>query len=183
MEVFACLGLETSSIGESDSLCPSRGRKRHSGSRLLEARSRLRLRGDSVQFIALEFRVTFINAQRQHLPTLNINGACLYHDKNILISKKTIDYFGRQRTRSRHTSDLRKNKNARCKAPRVNTYTERRIEKTFSTRCNWSRDTYERNVNGLCPAGRLNEQSITMHWFQSIRTCPYIVGPLAATEA
>jgi len=28
-------------------------------------------------------------------------------------------------------------------------------------------------VNGLCPAGWLNEQSITKHWFQSIRTFPY----------
>jgi len=25
----------------------------------------------------------------------------------------------------------------------------------------------------LCPAGWLNEQSITKHWFQSVRTCPY----------
>jgi len=28
-------------------------------------------------------------------------------------------------------------------------------------------------VNGLCPAGWLKEQSITKHWFQSVRTCPY----------
>ena len=28
-------------------------------------------------------------------------------------------------------------------------------------------------MNGLCPAGWLNEQSITKHWFQSVRTCPY----------
>jgi len=25
----------------------------------------------------------------------------------------------------------------------------------------------------LCPARWLNEQSITKHWFQSVRTCPY----------
>ena len=125
IEVFTCLGLQTSSIGESDSLCPRRGRKRHSGSWLLETRSRQRLRGDSVQFIALEFRVTFINAQRQHLPTLNISGAWLYHDKNILISRKTIDYFGRQRIRSRHTSDLRKNKNARSKTLQCHKYVHR----------------------------------------------------------
>jgi len=29
------------------------------------------------------------------------------------------------------------------------------------------------HMNGLCPAGWLNEQSITKHWFQSVRTCPY----------
>ena len=29
-------------------------------------------------------------------------------------------------------------------------------------------------MNGLCPAGWLKEQSITKHWFQSVRTCPYI---------
>jgi len=29
-------------------------------------------------------------------------------------------------------------------------------------------------MNCLCPAaGCLNQQSITMCWFQSIRTCPY----------
>ena len=28
-------------------------------------------------------------------------------------------------------------------------------------------------MNSLCPAGWLNEQSITKHWFQSVRTCPY----------
>jgi len=35
------------------------------------------------------------------------------------------------------------------------------------------------HVNGLCPAGWLNEQSITKHWFQSVLV--HIVGPLAAT--
>jgi len=35
------------------------------------------------------------------------------------------------------------------------------------------RKTLCEHVNGLCPAGWLNEQSITKHWFQSVRTCPY----------
>ena len=35
------------------------------------------------------------------------------------------------------------------------------------------RNTLCEHVNGLCPAGWLNEQSITKHWFQSVRTCPY----------
>jgi len=28
-------------------------------------------------------------------------------------------------------------------------------------------------VDGLCPGGWINEQSITLRWFQSVRTCPY----------
>ena len=35
------------------------------------------------------------------------------------------------------------------------------------------RKTLCEHVNGLYPAGWLNEQSITNHWFQSVRTCPY----------
>ena len=35
------------------------------------------------------------------------------------------------------------------------------------------RKTLCEHVNGLCPAGWLNEQSITKHWFQPVRTCPY----------
>ena len=59
----------------------------------------------------------------------------------------------------------------------VNTYTERRAEKRIQ-RTEWIlshvlRKTLCEHVNGLCPAGWLNEQSITKHWFQSVRTCPY----------
>ena len=35
------------------------------------------------------------------------------------------------------------------------------------------RKTLCEHVNGLCPAGWLHEQSITKHWLQSVRTCPY----------
>jgi len=35
------------------------------------------------------------------------------------------------------------------------------------------RKTLCEHVTGLCPAGWLNEQSITKHWFQTLRTCPY----------
>ena len=35
------------------------------------------------------------------------------------------------------------------------------------------RKTLCEHVNGWCPAGWPNEQSITKHWFQSVRTCPY----------
>ena len=59
----------------------------------------------------------------------------------------------------------------------VNTCTERRAEKRIQ-RTAWIlshvlRKTLCEHVNGLRPAGWLNEQSITKHWFQSVRTCPY----------
>ena len=59
----------------------------------------------------------------------------------------------------------------------VNTCTERREEKRIQ-RTAWIlshvlRKTLCEHGNGLCPAGWLNEQSITKHWFQSVRTCPY----------
>jgi len=41
------------------------------------------------------------------------------------------------------------------------------------------RKTLCEHVNGLCPAGWFNEQSITKHWFQYVLV--HIVGPLAAT--
>ena len=59
----------------------------------------------------------------------------------------------------------------------VNTCTERRAKKRIQ-RTAWIlrhvlRQTLCEHVNGLCPAGWLNEQSITKHWFQSVRTCAY----------
>ena len=59
----------------------------------------------------------------------------------------------------------------------VNTCTERQAEKRIQ-RTVWIlshvlRTTLCEHVNGLCPAGWLSEQSITKHWFQSVRTCPY----------
>jgi len=35
------------------------------------------------------------------------------------------------------------------------------------------RKTLCEHVNGLCPGGWINEQSITKRWFQSVHTCPY----------
>jgi len=52
----------------------------------------------------------------------------------------------------------------------VNTCTERWAENAFNER---REKTLCEHVNGLCPAGWLNEQSITKHWFQSVHTCPY----------
>jgi len=62
----------------------------------------------------------------------------------------------------------------------VNTCTERWEEKPIQ-RTAWIlshvlRKTLCEHVNGLCPAGWLNEQSIKKHWFQSVRTCSYSCG-------
>jgi len=59
----------------------------------------------------------------------------------------------------------------------VNTCTERRAEKRIQ-RTAWIlshvlRKTLCEHVKRLCPAGWLNEQCITKHWFQCVRTCPY----------
>ena len=59
----------------------------------------------------------------------------------------------------------------------VNTCTERRAEKRIQRMVrilsHVLRKTLCEHVNGLCLAVWLNEQSITKHWFQSVRTCPY----------
>ena len=61
----------------------------------------------------------------------------------------------------------------------VNTCTERREEKRKRIqRTAWIlshvlRKMLCEHVNGLCPAGKLNEQSIIQPWFQFVRTCPY----------
>ena len=77
-------------------------------------------------------------------------------------------------TRSRHY--WRKTSQVRfCEI--VNTCTERwaekRIQRTAWILSHVLRKTLCEHVNGLCLAGWLNEQSITKHWFQSVRTCPY----------
>jgi len=60
---------------------------------------------------------------------------------------------------------------------------EKRIQRTAWILSHVLRTTLCEHGNGLCPAGWLNEQSITKHWFQSVRTVlVYIVGPLAATQ-
>ena len=49
----------------------------------------------------------------------------------------------------------------------------RKAEKRKNTRRAEKRKTLREHVNGLCQAVWLNEQSITKHWFQSVRTCLY----------
>jgi len=79
-----------SSIGESDSLCPVKWRRRYSGSRLLETRSKQGI-----------WEVTLYNllpsALASHVIRLNGNvywplaqtATCLYHDEETNISQKT----------------------------------------------------------------------------------------------
>jgi len=50
---------------------------------------------------------------------------------------------------------------------------EKRIQRTAWILSHVLRKTLWEHVNCLCPAGWLNEQSVTKHWFQSVRTCPY----------
>ena len=50
---------------------------------------------------------------------------------------------------------------------------EKRIQRTALILSHVLRKTLCEHMNDLCPAGWLKEQSITKHWFQSVRTCPY----------
>jgi len=128
-----------------------------------------------------QFCAGFNDAKRQHLSTINT-----YSDLSFTtIQKQTY----RRKQLMDHSDDnsltalLTKREQVRFREI-VNTCTERRAEKRIQ-RTAWIlsqvlRTTLCEHVNGLCPAGWLNEQSITKHWFQSARTV-HIVGPLAAT--
>ena len=94
-----------------------------------------------------------------------------YRSKHIAENSQWISL-----TANSFTALLTKREQARFREI-VNTCTERRVEKRVQ-RTAWIlshvlRTTLCEHVNGLCPARWLNEQSITKHWFQSVRTCPY----------
>jgi len=163
-----------SSIGESDSLCPMQWRRRYWDSRLFETRSRQGI-----------WEVTLYNllpsTLASHVITLNgtvyrplaQTATCLYHDEETNISQKTVDRSVRQQL----ARDTTRKKGPR-KPTRSRKYTRRNAgRKTHPAQgvTAKSRDTYKRsvNMNGLCPAGWLDEQSIAMRWFHSIRTCPH----------
>jgi len=111
----------------------------------------------------LEFCAGFNDAERQHLLTINTDSD---------LSFTTIQ----QQTYRRKQHYWRKRDQVRFREV-VNTCTERRAEKRIQQTAlilsHVLRKTLCEHVNGLCPAGWLNEQSITKHWFQSVRTCPY----------
>ena len=122
----------------------------------------------------LEFCACFNDAERQHLSTINTNSDLSFTtiQQQTYRRKQLMD----QADDNSLTALLTKGDSVRFREV-VNTCTERRAEKRIQ-RTAWIlshllRKTLCEHVNGLCPAGWLNEQSITKHWFQSVRTCPY----------
>ena len=122
----------------------------------------------------LEFCAGCNNAKRQNLSTINTNNDLSFMtiQQQTYRRKQLMD----QADDNSLTALLTKRDQVRFREV-VNTCTERRAEKRIQRTAlilsHMLRKTLCEHVNGLCPAGWLNEQSITKHWFQSIRTCPY----------
>jgi len=132
------------------------------------------LRGDTVQFIAASSALVLNDAKRQHLSTINTNSDLSFAtiQKQTYRRKQLMD----QSDDNSLTALLTKRDPVRFREV-VNTCTERWAEKRVQ-RTAWILShvlctTLCEHVNGLCPYGWLNEQSIAKHWFQSVRTCPY----------
>jgi len=122
----------------------------------------------------LEFCAGFNDTKRLHLSTINTNSDLSF----TMIQKQTYHrkQFMDQSDDNTLTPLLTKRDQVRFREV-VNTCTERRAEKRIQ-RTVWIlrhvlRKRLCEHVNGLCPAGWLNEQSTTKHWFQSVCTCPY----------
>ena len=123
----------------------------------------------------LEFCAGFNDAKRQHLSTIKTNSDLSSFTKiqqQTYRRKQSMD----QTDDNSLTALLTKRAEVRFREV-VNTCTERRAEKRIQ-RTPWIlshvlRKTLCEHVNGLCPSGLLNEQYITKHWFQSVRTSPY----------
>ena len=132
------------------------------------------LRGDTVHFIASSSALVLNGAKRQHLSTINTNSDLSFTNiqQQTYRRKQLMD----QADDNSLTALLTKRDQVRFREV-ANTCTERRAERRIQ-RTVWIlshalRKTLCEHVNGLCPAGWLNEQSITKHWFRSVRTCPY----------
>ena len=131
------------------------------------------LRGDTTLY-CLEFCTVFYDAKQQHLSTIKTDGDLSF----TIIQQQT---YGRKQLMDQAddnwlTALLMKRERVRFREV-ANTCTERWAEKRIQ-RTAWIlnhvlRKTLCEHVNGLRPAGWLNEQCITKHWFQSVRTCPY----------
>jgi len=125
------------------------------------------LRGDTVQFM-------YNDAKRQHLSIIitNIDLSFTKIQQQPYRRKQLMD----QADGNSLTALLTKRDQVKFREV-VNTCTERRaetrIQRTASILSHVLRKTLCEHVNGLCPAGCLNEQSTTKHWFQSVRTSPY----------
>jgi len=122
----------------------------------------------------LQFCAGFDDAKRQHPSTINTNSDLSFTtiQKQTYRRKQLMD----QSDDNSLTALLTKRDQVKFREV-VSTCTERRVEKRIQ-RTAWIlshvlRTTLCEHVNGLCPAGWLSEQSITKHWFQSVRTCPY----------
>jgi len=132
------------------------------------------LRGDIAQFIALRSALVLMMQNGNIYRPLTQTAICplpRYRSKHIAENSEWIS-----QTTNSLTALLMKREQIRfCEV--VNTCTERRIEKriqrTASMLNHLLRTTLCEHVNGLCPARWLNEQSITKHWLQSVRTSPY----------
>ena len=122
----------------------------------------------------LEFCAGINDAKWQHLSTINTNSDLSF----TMIQKQTYhrEQLMDQSDNNSLTALLTKRNQVRFREV-VNTCTERQVEKRIQ-RTAWIlshvlRTTLCEHVKGLCPARWLNEQSVTKHWFQSVRACPY----------
>jgi len=132
------------------------------------------LRGDTVQFIASSSALVLMTENGNIYRPLTQTVACplpRYRSKRIAENSQWIS-----QTPNSLTALLTKREQVRFREI-VNTCTERRAEKrnqqTVWILSHVLHTTLCEHVNGLWPAGWFNEQSITKHWFQSVRTCPY----------
>ena len=131
------------------------------------------LRGDTVHFIASSSELVLMTQNGNIYRPLKHRQRLVFYDYTATnISQKTVD----QADDNSLTALLTKRDQVRFREI-INTCTEKRSEKRIQ-RMAWIlshvlRKTLCEHVNGLCPAGWLNKQSITKHWFQSVRTCPY----------
>ena len=131
------------------------------------------LRGDTVQFIASSSALVLMTQNGNIYRPLTQTATFplpRYRSKHITENSQSIS-----QTTNSLTALLAKREQVRFREV-VNTCTERRVEKRIQRTAlilsHVLHTTLCEHVNGLCPAGLLNEQSITKHWFQSGRTCP-----------
>jgi len=121
-----------------------------------------------------QFCAGFNDAKWQHLSIINTNSDLSFTtiQKQTYRRKQLMD----QSDDNSLTVLLTKRAQVRFREV-VNTCTERRAEKRIQ-RTAWIlshvlRTTLCEHVNSLYPAGWLSEQSITKHWFRSVRICTY----------
>ena len=147
---------------------------RYSGSRLLETRNRQESWKVTLYTLLPRVLHWFNDAKRQHLSTNNTDDDLSF----TIIQQQTYrrnQLMDQPDDNSLTALPTEREQVRFCEI--VNTCTERweekRIQRTAWILSHVVRKTLCEHVNGLCPARWLNEQSITTHWFQSVRICPY----------